>query len=144
MNIQLANIQLPERSVTNILSILESNNMPARLPDGDGWDFNCWGFTAYYFQWIDKAYWMDAGQMKAYLEVRTNPIRKKDAKAGDIAVFHKGSYLTHTAVLLPEANAVCHKPGATPLCIDTIDAASYSYGDVTYVRALEKKSDETI
>lgn len=144
MNIQIADIQLPEKSVENIISILESNNMPARLPDGGGIDFNCWGFTAYYCQWVAEAVWMESPKMESLLMTHTESISKDEVKAGDIAVFRYGSYLSHTAVILPNGTMICHKPGATALCIDTIDAASKSYGKVSYARAIEKKSEETI
>jgi hypothetical protein len=101
MSIKITDIKLPEREATTILSYLESNNMPARIPDRDRGLFNCWGFTAWYLQWEDTAKWLDGGQMEAYLKVRTDPISKEHAKAGDIAIFRSGKYLTHTAVLLP-------------------------------------------
>ena len=80
--------------------------------------------------------------MEQYLEERTTPISKQDAKAGDIAVFRSGKYLTHTAVLLPGGDIVCHKPGGMQLCIDTIEAASITYGGVTYARVTKKSEKE--
>ena len=52
MSIKITDIQLPERAASVILSILESNNMPARVPTNDfQGSYNCWGFTAWYLQW---------------------------------------------------------------------------------------------
>src|ERR1035437_6060140 len=144
MPIQITDIQLPERSASKIISILESNAMPVRVPvDLHRINFNCWGFTAYYLQWEESAYWMDADQMKDYLQLRTKPISKEDAKAGDIAVFYSGNYLTHTAIILPGGDVICHKPGGQELCIDTIESAAINYGSVTYVRVI-KESEERI
>ncbi len=142
MNIQIADIKLPEKSVENIISILESNNMPVRLPNGGGTDFNCWGFTAYYCQWITHARWLEGRRMEALLRDNSEPISKEDVKAGDVAIFHRGEYLSHTAIVLPNGTMICHKPGSTPLCIDSIEAAARNYGDVTYARAKEKKENE--
>lgn len=86
---------------------------------------------------------MDNPQIKMHLKEHTKSIGKKDAKAGDIAVFYQGDYLSHTAILLPGGNMVCHKPGRNELCIDTIEAASKSYGNVTYARVIEE-SEKTI
>ncbi len=133
---QILDIQLPEHCVANIQSVLESNNLPVRIPDKDPGRFNCWGFTAYYLKWEKTAEWLDAGQMDTYLKVRTNPIDKEGVKAGDIAVFRSGSYLTHTAIML-SPDVVCHKPGGSDLCINSIEAARSSYGNETYARASE-------
>ena len=80
--------------------------------------------------------------MEAHLKENTDPISKNDAKAGDIAIFRSGKYLTHTAVLLPGGDVICHKPGGMALCIDTIEAASISYGSVTYARVTKKVKKE--
>jgi cell wall-associated NlpC family hydrolase len=142
MSLLITDIKLPAREVTTILSYLESNNMPARIPDRDRGLFNCWGFTAWYLQWEDKAKWLEGAMMEFYLAERTTPISKSHAKAGDIVVFRSGRYLTHTAVLLPGGDVVCHKPGANHLCIDTVEAASISYGSVTYARVIKKEKKE--
>jgi hypothetical protein len=142
MTLQITDIKLPAREASTILSYLESNNMPARIPDRDRGLFNCWGFTAWYLQWEDTAKWLEGQKMERHLRENTTPISKEDAKAGDIAVFRSGMYLTHTAVLLPGGDIVCHKPGGLQLCIDTIEAASTSYGEVTYARAIKKEKKE--
>jgi hypothetical protein len=142
MSLKITDIKLPEKEVANILLILESNNMPVRVPEGGGRSFNCWGFTAYYCQWEAKAIWMEGKKMEQYLKENTTPISKGEAQAGDIAVFRRGDYLTHTAVLLPGGDIVCHKPGSLALCIDTIAAASIPYGDVTYARVVKKEEKE--
>jgi cell wall-associated NlpC family hydrolase len=142
MSLLITDIKLPERETATILSFLESNNMPARVPDGFGWDFNCWGFTAYYCQWEEKAFWMEQRQIERHLREHTKPISKAEVKAGDVAVFYSGQYLTHTAIVLPSGSMVCHKPGAQTLCIDTIDAAVRSYGNVVYARPTKKVQKE--
>lgn len=143
MTLQITDLKLPERETKNILTILEGNNMPGRVPSNE-WkgSFNCWGFTAWYLQWEEKAIWLDGAVMEIYLTARTKPISKLDAKAGDIAIFRSGKYLTHTAVLLPGGDIVCHKPGGGDLCIDTIGAASTQYGTVTYARVTKKVKKE--
>ena len=143
MTLQITDIQLPERAASAILSILESNNMPARLPTNDyQGSYNCWGFTAWYLQWEEGAVWLDSIVMERHLEDHTKPISKEDAKAGDIAIFRSGKYLTHTAVLLPGGSIICHKPGGQALCIDTIESASFQYGTVTYAREVKKVKKE--
>ncbi len=142
MKIQISDVQLPEKLTENILAILESNNMPARVPDKERGVFNCWGFTAWYLQWETEALWLEGWKMESHLKMHTYPISKEDAKAGDIAVFRRGDFLTHTAVILPGGDVVCHKPGGTPLCIDTIKSASTSYGEVSYAR--EIKNEKTV
>jgi hypothetical protein len=137
----MLDIKLPERSVPNILSFLKSNNMPARVPGRDPINFNCWGFTAFYCEWEEEANWLDSRVMEKLLEEYTKPISKEEIRAGDIAVFRRDSYLTHTAVMLPDGNTICHKPGGNPLCIDTIEEATNSYGTVTYARAIEKVNE---
>ena len=143
MSIQISDIQLPAQETATIISILESNKMPVRVPPGGDWDFNCWGFTAFYHEWKRRAYWMDGVEMEDHLKTRTRRIRKSQVRAGDIAVFRRYDIyeqkvkLTHTAIVLPEGNHVCHKPGARELCIETLEAAK-SYGRVTYVRVKRK------
>ncbi len=110
------------------------------MPTNDFQDsYNCWGFTAWYLQWEADARWLDGSMMEIYLAERTKPISKEDAKAGDIAIFRRGKYLTHTAVLLPGGDVVCHKPGGMALCIDTLENASCQYGTVTYARVEKKR-----
>jgi hypothetical protein len=143
MKIQISDMKLPERDVSNILSILEANEMPARVPQNEyRGSFNCWGFTAYYHEWEKEALWLEGRVMEDHLEAHTTPIRKEDVRAGDIAVFRRDMYLTHTAILLPSGDVVCHKPGGLALCIDTIEAAAKSYGEVSYVRAKKKVKKE--
>jgi len=147
MNIQITDIKLPERSVPNILTILASNNMPVRVPDRDRYSFNCWGFTAYYFQWEETAVWLSSTRMEDHLEAHTRPISKEEIRMGDVAIFHyPADYLTHTAIVLYPGRMVCHKPGQLALCIDTIEAVTNSYGEATYARVIEKteKTEETI
>ena len=138
MSIQITDLKLPERSPSNIISILKSNNMPARLPDAGSWDYNCWGFTAYYCQWEEKALWLDGWQIESHLKTHTHPISKEEVKAGDVAIFRRGEqqYLTHTAIVFDGGTVVCHKPGQQHLCIDIITAAQDSYGTATYARVL--------
>ena len=86
--------------------------MTVRVPvDDDPWKFNCWGFTAYYCRWEDKPFWMSCPQMEAHLRALTVPVSKAEVKAGDIAVFYRNNYLSHTAIVLPPGDVVCHKPG---------------------------------
>lgn len=127
------NMQLPEKKTDNIRSILEANNLPAKLPKEQGYGLNCWGFTAFYYGWESREFWMDERTMELHLQDSTVPIKPSEVRAGDIAVFRRFDGLSHTAVMInPEI--VCHKPGSTPLCIDTVENAAQKYGDVTYAR----------
>lgn len=131
----IADIKLPEKSEVNIRTILEANNLPARLPEVYVGKFNCWGFTAFYYKWCGRAYWMDRDQMDWRLERNTMPIEPIEVQAGDVAVFRGSGYLRHTAVVLP-GKMVCHKPGELDLCIDKLEAAIETYGEVDYVRPI--------
>jgi cell wall-associated NlpC family hydrolase len=142
MKIQIADLKLPEQSISNIRSILESNNMPVIVPEDERGKFNCWGFTAYYHGWVNSVFWLDREPMADFLKNRTKPIDKEKVKAGDIAVFDRGGYLTHTAIMLPDGNLVCHKPGGRALCIDTVDNVKKSYGAVRYARVKRKVEKE--
>jgi len=135
-------LHLPERSVTNIISILKANNMPPKIPNAI--HFNCWSFTAFYCGWKERVYWMKGEEMEDELKLRTIPIGRENLKAGDIAVFRRRSILTHTAVLLPGGKLVCHKPGGLDLCIDTMESAVNSYGNVTYARAIVEEKEEEV
>lgn len=136
MTIATSNIHLPERETSSIISFLEANALPSRVPVNETGAFNCWGFTAYFCEWEKRALWLEGFRMEEHLKTRTTPISKEEAKAGDVAIFRRGDHLTHTAIVLPGGDLVCHKPGITALCIDRLEAAKASYGaDVTYARA---------
>ena len=133
MNITLLDCKLPEKNTENIIAILRVNNMDAKVPDANK-SYNCWGFVAFYFGWEDTAHWLSDRRMSEYLEANTQSICKEKVQAGDIAVFYRWDRLTHTALMMPDNSVVCHKPGMTDLCIDTLDAAAATYGKVTFVR----------
>lgn len=131
--------ELPVRSVPRIVEVLKENAMPVRIPEAAialGNSFNCWSFTAYYNGWVDQAHWMAESDMEKLLATQTKSVPPCDVRAGDIAVFRDCfGGLLHTAVMM-DCKTVCHKPGATPLIIESIGAAKRCYGDIIYfVRA---------
>ena len=85
---------------------------------------------------------MSCPQMEAHLRARTVPVSKAEVKAGDIAVFYRYNYLSHTAIVLPPGDVVCHKPGAEVLSIDPIEEVTCFYGAVTYARELKKVKEQ--
>ena len=140
--IQITDLKLPVKSTKKILEVLESNNMPARVPDRERGLFNCWGFTAWYMQWEPCAIWLRGSTMERHLRKNTVPISREEVQAGDIAVFYEGDYFSHTAIILPGGDVICHKPGCNELCIDTVENASKTYGDVSYARPVKKSEKE--
>lgn len=81
-----------------------------KLAEND--DYNCWGFTAYAYNWVDKLYWVSSEYMNRLLDRHTykTPIRKKDVKVGDIIVYRSNDrnlmheitgrkYLLHTGIV---------------------------------------------
>jgi len=140
--IKLLDVSLPEKSISNILAILQTNNMSiVRIPDNPtGHSFNCWGFVAYYCAWEQAPVWLREEVMEVHLRERAVPIRKDEATTGDIAVFRDDwENLRHTAIVMPDASIICHKPGATALCIDTVKTAERGYGKATFMRPKTKE-----
>lgn len=135
----LLNCQLPERSIDKISSILHTNNLAFRLPSEDEDDYyNCWGYVAFHLGWEKHVRWLSSYEMEMHLSTHTTPITKDEATAGDIVVFrYVGESLSHTALLTHDLEIICHKPGATPLCVDTMERAIGLYGKyVSYVRPI--------
>jgi hypothetical protein len=136
MTIALTDVATPEQSWDRIIAILQSNRMPLRLPTIKDFDYNCWGFTAFYLSWTNQVSWMPADQMEKHLTANTTPIPANTVQAGDVAIFRQREWLAHTAIMLPDSNFVCHKPGQGLLSIDTLAHAKNMYGDkVSFARA---------
>lgn len=143
---ELLNHTLPIQGTMRITSVLQANNLPFQVPSedsDDGYDrhYNCWGYVAFNFGWEKTARWLDGRTMETHLATHTTPITESQASIGDIAVFRWDAYLTHTALMTHESNIICHKPGAGPLCVDTMERAKRLYHSVvSYVRP--KKVDK--
>lgn len=134
----LMDCQLPEYRESRIKSILKKNDLNFAVPDVE-WpgQYNCWGYVAFNLGWEEKPVWLKGETMDDHLALYTKPIAKEEVRAGDIAVFRRGDYLTHTALMTHEPEIICHKPGANELCVDTMQRAIGMYGDeVTYVRPI--------
>lgn len=115
--------------------------MPVHVPDVGGWSYNCWGFVAFNFGWIDRVRWVDTPEMESYLEARTASIAPSEATVGDIAVFRDSQgVLKHTALTTYDPDIVCHKCGSNALAVDTLANACRTYtSHVTYVRPKDSK-----
>ncbi len=140
--LDLLNCQLPETDTSNIRSILVANHMPFHVPtSGSSWGFNCWGFVAFNFGWIERVRWVDTVEMERYLEARTASIAPSEATVGDIAVFRDSQgVLQHTALTTYDPDIVCHKCGSNALAVDTLANACRTYTrHVTYVRPKDSK-----
>jgi hypothetical protein len=135
------NCSLPVMS--GIEDVLETNGLSFPLPEERwGYSYNCWGFVAYSLGWEDDPQWLRDLVMEGHLSVNTTPISKDEAMAGDIVVFrYEGGSLAHTALLTHELDIICHKPGASDLCVDSMERAISMYGNnVSYVRPKLKMS----
>jgi len=139
--LNLLNHVLPEKDTSNIRSILTANNMPFHIPYSSDWKFNCWGFVALNFGWIEQARWVDTPEMERYLEARTASIAPNEATVGDIAVFRDScGTLKHTALVTYDPDIICHKCGSCALAVDTLENACRTYTrNVTYVRPKDSK-----
>lgn len=140
----LLDFQLPVRDSDQIKSLLKANDLPFLIPEAPlgGSYYNCWGYVAINFGWDNQARWLDRESMEEYLQQHTKPIKKTEATIGDIIVFRGyAGRLEHTALATCDPEVVCHKPGNTPLCMDTLENAKYTYGGhISYVRPLGEKS----
>lgn len=137
MNMTLLDCSLPEKKMDNILAILKANNMPTQnVPEEKGF-YNCWGFVAFYYGWEKKPRWVAGDEMECHLDDNTESIEEHEVTTEDIAVFRRCGELTHTALMTPDRSVVCHKPGSTALCIDTLKRARESYGDYCFVRPVK-------
>lgn len=136
----LLNHQLPVRRTETITTILETNDLPFRVVNEDEGDYsyNCWGYVALNFGWENEPRWLRAHEMEEHLATHTKPIPKEEATAGDIVVFRfVGDSLAHTALLTYDLEIICHKPGSTDLCVDSMERARGMYGNnVSYVRPI--------
>lgn len=136
---------LPEFDLHNIVAILKSNSMNAVAPPYDGDNYNCWGLVAYYMGWVNHPYWLDRYDMEDLLKLNTVGIDAVGVRAGDIVVFRRGEFLTHTAIMMPDPSIIYHKPGGLELCITSIEMAR-NYGPYTFVRDIKNlsKNEETV
>jgi hypothetical protein len=107
--------------------------------------FNCWGFTAYAFQWIKELVWFDKHEMEYCIDRFTRIIKKP--RVGDIVVF-RNSYgeIEHTAIFTNlDTFTIIHKPGYLRLEVDTIDNVKLLYEEIdfdriTFNRAIKNKT----
>jgi len=106
-------------------------------------NYNCWGFTAFVFQWLPDLQWFEDCEMEYCLGTFTRKV--KNPKLGDIVVF-RNSYgeIEHTAILTDlTTNTILHKPGYLNLEVNTIDEAKIIYQEdleeVYFARPLKNK-----
>ena len=111
-----------------------------KLIGDDTW-YNCWGFTAYTFQWLKKLDWIEEEKMEFCLEEYTEKV--KTPKAGDIFVMRDDcGILLHTGILMDfKKKKIIHKPGHFELEVNNINGAQRVYGKqkISYRRALPNK-----
>lgn len=105
-------------------------------------EYNCWGFTAYSFNWIQELIWFDFPEMEYCLEMYTRRVNKP--KTGDIVVYRdEFGDLLHTAILTDEnKHTILHKPGYLELEVNTIGGSSkiyYEAEEIYYMRPLKNK-----
>jgi len=108
-----------ERSICQALSkITEHQDInyfePKKVQD---YEYNCWGFVAYLFNWTSYIRWVYHGEMEDFLKKHTVIVKKP--QVGDIAVYREGGkkrFLTHTALITDtEDEMLIHKPGSNTL-----------------------------
>lgn len=95
--------------------------------------FNCWGFTAFAFNWLPSLEWFEEYEMKYCIENFTRKVKKP--KFGDIVVMidYQGD-LEHTAILVDVENLkMIHKPGAHKLEVNDMDNIRELYNNVTLI-----------
>lgn len=142
LKMDLLECSTPVENPTSITAILKTNDLPFPVPDTDDhWKYNCWGYVAFHCGWEKHPRWVSGEMMEQYLSENTMPVDKNDVQFGDIAVFRTsglfGGALTHTALVTHEIDIICHKPGANPLCVDSMKRAKGMYpGEVSYVREI--------
>lgn len=139
---ELLDVHLPVWSTEKLKTVLEANHLNFAIPiykdsgDGNIPQFNCWGYVAFNNGWEQTPWWIPESLMESHLAAHTVPVSKKDAKAGDVVIFRRNGLLIHTALMTHDPEIICHKPGANPLCLDTIKNAQKSYWNtaISYAR----------
>lgn len=104
--------------------------------------YNCWGFTAYALQLVNKLYWMNIQTMENILRKYTKQVRKDKIKPGDIVVY-RDYELLHTAIVIsPKTNKMIHKDGYSPLEMLNIYKSCYIYSNKANVSFRRLKEDK--
>ena len=117
-------------------------------------DYNCWGFTAFAFKWVDKLFWVSSDYMNVLLDRYTYKtlIRKKNVKVGDIVIYRSNDsslmneangkkYLLHTGIVVdPFLELMLDKDGDRRLNTHTYYGSKY-YRDydstITFARLIK-------
>lgn len=96
--------------------------------------YNCWGFVARVFHWIDRLDWVGEYQMDKYLAENTRWVKKP--KIGDIAVWRINYHeLNHTALIVdPEHRIILQKCGGNALEYGQLDDLTFYDGKITFRR----------
>lgn len=112
-----------------------SNNRGKR----GGYDFNCWGATAFVLNIIDRLKWLEDYEMEDILHNYTSEISEDEIKRGDILVIkYAGGGLEHTAVYLGRGKYF-HKRGGNISEIVDINAVCRIYrGEIREYRRVVK------
>lgn len=107
-------------------SLIGNKALPSKVKElSKESSYNCWGFTAYALSLHTKLTWLGSHAMDSILKNQTIKIKKKDLKAGDIAVYRcdccPNDSLQHTAIVLnPNTTTIIHKDGGRPLEMNKI------------------------
>lgn len=121
------------------------NNLPKKHI---GWNYNCWGLTAYLKGWYCQEEWLEEYDIRELLDAHT--IEVYELKLGDIAVFvgpdedePEDTVILHTGILVDvEKQLILHKRGSWILSVNTIKHTMYNIypatEEVYYVREIEK------
>ena len=125
-----------KRSIASHIATLNEHKVTQRkrVPTREGRYCNCWGLTALILGWIARPDWLGSYEMQSLLSAKSRPVRKKEARVGDIIVFKDAGYLTHTAIIteLGDDPVVVHKPGTLKVYVEplsTILAKHTAYGN---------------
>jgi hypothetical protein len=117
-------------------------------------DYNCWGFTAFAYNWVDRLYWIDSTYMNILLDRYTYKtlIRKKNVKVGDIIIYRSRNehdaneadgkkYLLHTGIVTdPFLELMLDKDGDRRLNTHTYYGSRYykNYNSIiTFARVIK-------
>ena len=127
------NSSMDNYSAFNVLksnNLIVSDNLPEIVST---WTrrYNCWGFVAFLFGWINKEAWLQPWEIDDLLHKNTDHVPLKNARAGDIVCIVSKYGNEHTGILSPKNDRgqwmIFHKPGGRQLTYETLGEGILTY-----------------
>ena len=125
--------EIIEPELTKLQKLCNNKNISLSKINPNSTMFNCWGFTAFVFNWLPILQWFGEYEMNYCITKFTRLVKKP--QVGDIVVM-KDCYgdLEHTAILVDAKEMkMIHKPGIYKLEVNDLDNIRELYDTVDVI-----------